>query len=185
MKPVLALLRVSHGLRVVGGSEVRVKDLLHGLPLVAQCPGFRENVGDHRAIRHKVLFLDQGAVTGNQGRIRPGELLDQIHGIEHSPKRSAVGLIGERVAEVPVEVFDVDHVRLPKADDRVSGGVRRHHRNEVNRLAVHVDGDRGFARLVGVVLVGDGWRTAVSTPGPVPLARPGGRIISFRRLSCA
>ena len=84
-------------------------------------------------------------MAGNQRGILSCKLLDESDGIEHSAHRSAVCLIGERIAEVPVEILDVSHVRLPEADDGVAGRMRRHHRDEVDRLAVHIDGDRRFS----------------------------------------
>jgi hypothetical protein len=75
---------------------------------------------------------------------------DQVDRIEHALHRSAVGLIGERIAEVAVEVLDVDHVGLAEADDRVAGGVRRHHRDEVDGFAVHVERDGRLAGAAGL-----------------------------------
>ena len=145
-EPILALLRVAHSRLVVGCGQVCGEHIRQRLALIAQRLHLGHDVHQHRAIGLEILFLDQRAMTGDERRIRVRQLLEQIDRFEHAVDRSAVGLIGERIAEVPVEVLDVDHVGLAETDDGVARGVGGHHRDEVHGLAVHVESDGWLAR---------------------------------------
>ena len=92
-------------------------------------------------------------MAGNERRVGTGDLLDEIDRVQHAFDRSAVGLIGKRVAEISIEVLDVDHVGVAEAHDGVSRGVRRHHRNEVHGFPVHVERDGGLTWRGRVVAV--------------------------------
>src|ERR1700730_5088777 len=79
------------------------------------------------------------AMTSTSMAGEGGQFFDEVDRIEHSLDRAAIGLIRERIAEVAVEILDIDHIGLSEAHDGVAGGVGRHHRDEVHRFAVHVD----------------------------------------------
>ena len=64
-------------------------------------------------------------MTGYQHRIRAAHLVEEINRIEHAFDRSAIRLIRERIAEVPVEVLDVNRIGFAETDDGVAGRVRR------------------------------------------------------------
>ena len=92
-------------------------------------------------------------MTRDERRVGGGHLFDEVNRIEHALDRSAIGLIGEGIAEIAVEVFDIDHIGLAEPHDGVAGGVRRHHRDQVHSFAVHVEGHGGLGRRGGVVAI--------------------------------
>ena len=71
---------------------------------------------------YRTLTDDIGArLTGSPAHMRAaGWARDRF---QHAFDRTAVGLIREGVAEVAVEILDIDHVRLAKAHDGVAGRV--------------------------------------------------------------
>jgi len=68
--------------------------------------------------------------------------------------RPAIGLIGERIAKIAVEVLDVDHIGFAEAHNRVARGVGRHHRDEIYGFTVHIESNGGLARRGGGIAVG-------------------------------
>src|SRR4051812_43725952 len=49
-------------------------------------------------------------MAGDQPRVGTGQLLKEVNCLNHALDRAATGLRGEGIAEVAVEILDVDHV---------------------------------------------------------------------------
>src|SRR5215469_9497989 len=85
-------------------------------------------------------------MSWNERRVWTGHLLNEIDRFEHPFNGSAISLVGKGIAEVSVEVLDINRVCIAEAHDCIAGSVRGHHWDEVNRLAVHVYRYCGSAR---------------------------------------
>jgi hypothetical protein len=96
----------------------------------------------------------------DERRVGVRQSFDEVNGIEHAFDRGAVGLIGERISAVTIKILDINHVCLAEAHDRMARSMGGHHRNEIDRLPVHVEGNRELTWRRGVVVVNRGRNAA-------------------------
>ncbi len=145
----LLLLRVAQRVGVIRRRQIRSEHFPQRFTLVAQRLHLCQDVSTTGVHGIRSCFTSRPC-PGISVVFGPASFGNQVGGVEHALQRTAIGLVGEGVAEVPVEVLDVDDVGLAEADDGVAGK-GGHHRDEVDGLAVHVEGDgRGSPGLSGL-----------------------------------
>ena len=98
--------------------------------------------------------VDDGAVAGNELRIRAGQLHGGIERFQRALQRTAIVGVNVGIAVIPVEIADHDRVRILKPDHCVAAGVGRPNRNQIDDFPIHMkfqwraqaigdDGERG------------------------------------------